>query len=232
MSTRNDLLMFKAFRFFVAHGLLKTLRRSGFVLYRHTVIRFIEWRFDRRFGTSTRGNVHFAEDSGHPLHRFALPYEATAPNTFNRIMRSIGCMTAPFTFFDLGCGKGRVLIMAAQYGFKRIVGVEFDAGLARIAETNTAEFRARSNSTALIGVVHQDAAQFRFPDENAVIFLFNPFTREIMEQVLQNIRSTAHTAKYRYIIYHHAVIADLFSDPTAFSVVAREKEYVIYRMHL
>jgi predicted RNA methylase len=122
--------------------------------------------------------------------------------------------------------------MAAQHPFKRIIGIEFNSDLARIAELNAAKFQSRSDCRCKINVVCEDAAQYQFPDENAVIFLFNPFKQEIMSEVLKNIRTSARTTRHRYIIYHNAVLENLFSDPNEFAVVMKEKEYVIYRMRL
>jgi SAM-dependent methyltransferase len=232
MGMIDELYVFKAFRFFAAQGLRKTLQRSTFILYRRTVVRFREWRFDRRFGVHTGGDVNYSPNSKVPLHRLAEPYYATSPELFEQILRSVGCLTAPFTFFDVGCGKGRVLLMAAQHEFARVVGIEFNFDLAQVAEMNATRFQTHPDCQSEINVVCADAAQYQFPDENAVIFFFNPFKQEIMSEVLKNIRLSARATQYRYIIYSNPILENLFSDPNEFSVVAKEKEYVIYRMRL
>jgi predicted RNA methylase len=40
------------------------------------------------------------------------------------------------TFVDIGSGKGRALIIAAEYAFKRIIGVEYSPSLATICRRN------------------------------------------------------------------------------------------------
>jgi len=40
------------------------------------------------------------------------------------------------TFVDIGCGRGRVLWLAKEYGFKKVVGVEIDEELATQARNN------------------------------------------------------------------------------------------------
>jgi predicted RNA methylase len=139
------------------------------------VARFRDWQYDRRIGIHTGGDVSYLQFSDDTLHRFAQDYQATSPEVFDKIMRSVGCLTAPFTFIDVGCGKGRVLLMAAQHSFKRVIGVEFNSELVRIAEMNVAKFQSRSDCQNRVDVVCEDAAQYQFPDENAVIFFFNPF---------------------------------------------------------
>jgi SAM-dependent methyltransferase len=64
----------------------------------------------------------------------ARPYFATEPWLFEQIMQAISVDFSQFTFVDLGCGKGRVLLMASDYPFQRIVGVEFMPELHRAAE--------------------------------------------------------------------------------------------------
>jgi tRNA1(Val) A37 N6-methylase TrmN6 len=125
-----------------------------------------------------------------------------------------------------------VLLLAARHQFKQVIGVEFNSDLVRIAEINAATFHGRSDCQSRITVVCEDAGRYQFPDEDAVIFFFNPFKEEIMSAVLKNIRSSARTTRYRYIIYHNPVLKNLFSYPNEFSVIEEEKEYVIYCMHL
>src|SRR6476646_11438940 len=61
----------------------------------------------------------------------ARPYFATEPWLFQEIMQAIALSiqqsalsqsVGDFTFIDLGCGKGRGLLMASDYPFQKIVG--------------------------------------------------------------------------------------------------------------
>jgi hypothetical protein len=218
---------------------VRALRTDGFLLTAKYVLRFIHretvarasgLRFDRRCKVDTSGVVYPPQDSVDPLYITAEKYEATSPRVFNRIMRSIGCLTAPFVFYDMGCGKGRVLLMASQHGFRRIVGVECVPGLAKIAEQNARRFQFGKSRGPEIEVVCADAAGFEFPDEDAVIFFFHPFKEQPMTRVLDNIRSSAKSAKVRYIIYYNPIFARLLNDPTRFSLIVNTKKYHIYRM--
>ena len=47
-----------------------------------------------------------------------------------------------FSFVDYGSGKGRVLMLAAAYPFRRILGVEFSESLDRVARDNIATLGA------------------------------------------------------------------------------------------
>jgi hypothetical protein len=96
----------------------------------------------------------------------ARPYFATEPWLFEQIMQalargiqqsalSIQPTTAvretsvytglqEFNFIDLGSGKGRVLLMAADYPFKRIIGVEFMPSVASRGAEEYLRFCIRS----------------------------------------------------------------------------------------
>jgi SAM-dependent methyltransferase len=218
-------LLLKGVRALRTDGPFRTAKYVLQFIHRETVARAAGCRFDRTWKVDTSGVVYPPQEDV-----TAEKYEATPPRAFNRIMRSIGCLTAHFVFFDMGCGKGRVLLMASQYGFRRIVGVECVPGLAKIAEQNVRRFRSTQSRGPEIEVVCADAAGFEFPDEDAVIFFFHPFKELPMARVLDNIRSSAKSAKVRYIVYYNPVLARLLSDRTRFSLIVNAKKYHIYRI--
>jgi SAM-dependent methyltransferase len=218
-------LLLKGLRALRTDGFFRTAKYLLQFVHRETVARADGCRFDRRWKVDTSGVMYPPRED-----LTAEKYEATPPRVFNRIMRSIGCLTAPFVFFDMGCGKGRVLLMASQHGFRRIVGVECVPGLAKIAERNVRRFRSGQSRGPEIEVVCADAAAFEFPDEDAVIFFFHPFKERPMARVLDNIRSSIKSTKVRYIVYYNPVFASLLNDRTRFSLVVNTKKYHIYRM--
>lgn len=209
-------------------GLFVTLKKAVYVLYRD----FQEWQFDRARNVNTRGSVTHPQESGNPLHLTAMPYDATTPMLFREIMMVTRGMDLPRTFFDMGCGKGRVLIMAAEHGFNDITGVEFDLPLARVAEKNITNFLNKKRKQANIDVVYCDAAAYSFPDKNAVIFFYNPFAESVMAKTLQNIRDSAVINRERYIIYHAAFFDSLVGNPAEYALLAKTDTYSIYRMIL
>ena len=95
-----------------------------------------------------------------------------------------------FTFVDLGSGKGRVLLMAAPYGFKRIMGVEFMPEWHRIAEENIRKFAAQYGIASRIESFCMDAREFDFPAGPLVVYLFNPFPEPVLAVVLEKLRQS------------------------------------------
>lgn len=209
-------------------GLFFTLKKAAYVLYRD----FQEWQFDYARNVNTRGAVMHPPETGNPLHPTAMPYDATTPMLFREIMKVARRMELPKTFFDMGCGKGRVLMMAAEHGFNDITGVEFDRPLAEVAERNIASFLRKKKKQVDIGVQFCDAANYSFPDKNAVIFFYNPFAESVMAQTLQNIRNSAVKTRERYVIYHTAFFDNLVGNPAEYALLAKTNTYSIYRMIL
>ena len=61
------------------------------------------------------------------------PHELMRLRPFRRLMRTLS-LPPGSGFVDFGCGKGRVLLLAAGFGFARITGVEFAKELCDIAK--------------------------------------------------------------------------------------------------
>jgi SAM-dependent methyltransferase len=88
-------------------------------------------------------------------------------------------------FLDFGSGKGRVVLAAARYPFKRVLGVEIVESLNEIARGNIAIARRRLR--APVEVVTTDATKLDVPDDVTVIYLYNPFLGEVLSSVQKNI---------------------------------------------
>ena len=133
-------------------------------------------------------------------------------------------------FFDIGCARGRTLMMASLHEFKRVVGVEFDAELVKVAETNVSRFQARQSEPRQIEVVCHDASKDDFPDENSIIYFFNPIKECVMAKALDNICRSARQTKERTIIQHIPKHESLLSDLTKFTLITRTRTCAVYRM--
>jgi len=95
--------------------------------------------FDRRHGTDTGGTIPLQRlGIRHSSAKFGVRYQAIGAGVFREALRSLppGLEARNFTFVDLGCGKGRALLLARDFGFKQIVGLELSAVLAEAARAN------------------------------------------------------------------------------------------------
>jgi SAM-dependent methyltransferase len=142
--------------------------------------------FDRRFGTDTAGSVPPAQlGIADPAVRAkAVLYLPSPPRVTRWMLDHIGIAHRGFTFVDLGCGKGRVLLVASEYPFARIVGVEISTELSAIAGRNVALYQPPSRRCKEIEVLNADAAWFDFPETDLLVHLYHPFEPELTTAVL------------------------------------------------
>ena len=85
---------------------------------------------------------------------------------------------------DMGCGAGRAICVAAQYPFSRVIGIEIDERLCALAERNARRLRRHAVRPEIICA---DAAKYRVPDDITVVFLYNPFSGEVLKTALTQV---------------------------------------------
>lgn len=154
--------------------------------------------FDKRLGVDTKGPVglwHLRIRSNNL--QDAIRYEGVNPDLFRRALSEISENFNGFSFIDLGCGKGRALLLANELNFSQIIGVEFAPELAVVARKNCERAGVKAN------ILSQDAVQFSFPPGNAVVYLYNPFGPSVLDPVLD--RLLASTNAKCYIVYVNPV---------------------------
>ena len=132
-----------------------------------------------------------------------IAYDSCPWSTLRQALRLVSLPVAGFTFVDIGCGKGKVLLSAMAMPFERVVGVEFSSYLSRVAEQNIASARLFRHKCSSAEVVCADAVQYQIPKEPAVFFFANPFRYEVMEVVLGNIvRSYLERPRSIFMIFY------------------------------
>ena len=108
--------------------------------------------FDERFGVETSGLI-YELPSGHQHDLHNNGYFAVAPSVFHSIMRAmverLHLDFQRFGFVDLGSGKGRALLLASDYPFREVIGVELSPKLDRIARDNIARYAGRKGGSSV-----------------------------------------------------------------------------------
>ena len=158
--------------------------------------------FDEGRGLETAGNtaiwkLDIASRNAH----LGEDYQPTQEKNFEAALSQLGLDFPSYSFIDLGCGKGKSIILAKKYDFARYVGVEFASNLVEIARKNLS--RANIENAEIICV---DAAEFKFPDSKFVLYMYNPFKSEIMQHVVMNLELSR--ADF-YVVYCHAMQSDI-----------------------
>jgi SAM-dependent methyltransferase len=157
--------------------------------------------FDYRYGTDTRLDAELSTlqiDSSNKKH--GARYHASPVYSFRQIMRRLKIQFTDYTFVDYGSGKGRTLLLASELPFKQVIGVEFSAKLNECAAINISKYPKQLAQQ--LQIFQGDAAHFELPLDNLVLYFFNPFTDEVLSQVLANISDSLKRKQRNIIIVY------------------------------
>lgn len=139
--------------------------------------------FDRKLGIETAVLVRVVEtDSKNQIH--GRGYQVSDVRTVEWALASSGVVFERTTFVDIGCGKGRVLILASRKPFKRIIGIDYSQNLLNICGRNLKHLGLETRCETYL----HDAASFPFPEGELMLLLYNPFDSPLFETVLERIR--------------------------------------------
>ncbi len=157
-------------------------------------------------------------------------YQASEPDLFHEMLRALPKPVDGFTFVDLGSGKGRALLMASNYPFRRVLGVELLSELNDIAVSNISTYRNPGQKCFNIESRVGDVRDLVFPSEPTVLYMFNPFLEHVLRAVLSNLRaSLLKTPRDMYVIYHNPVGENIFRDRRWLCELTRTPQYAIYQ---
>jgi len=215
-------------------GLLKLVPKNAwFVLsylapHRRRLRRSIN-EFDQRFGVDTGGFEW--------LSNFDAPSDFTThANNYGPIhkidpyLKSLHICFPEYTFIDYGCGKGRALLLASDFPFKEIIGVEYVEELVAITRRNLEIYHNCAQKCHAIGVVKSDARSFKPPAAPSVFFFYNPFDAIVLERVLSLIRGV-HSGKefVNYIVYCDPEHRLVIEGDEGWEILAEHETWVLYR---
>jgi len=169
--------------------------------------------FDYDNGTDTSGVVvleTLRAHTDHPAVAHAGEYAGSQPSVVRAALDALPPLSDA-TFIDLGCGKGRPLLVAAERQFREVVGIDLSPELVGIARSNAAIMQARHGGRAPIRVVVGDAASYPLPSGDVVLFLYNSFGAPIVAELLASVERALKTERRAiYVISYNPVHGRLF----------------------
>ena len=220
---------------FVRHyGIVASLREVG-PLIKELMLRSEERAeradgFDGRRGTDTSGMVmpwELKDQNNAPAD--SNPYASLTSDRIRALLGAAPVVAGETVLVDLGSGKGRVLLVAQEVPFKRIVGVEWSSDLHAVAQKNVAIAIAGHAPDDRFELLRMDAGEYVFPADPLVVFLFNPFGAATMARVVANLeRTLAEHPRPIYVIYANPLHADLFERSTAFRAIAAARGHALF----
>jgi hypothetical protein len=157
------------------------------------------------------------------------PYQPTEPTLFREMLDTLAINFSEFTFIDLGSGKGRTLLMASDYPFQRIVGVELLPELNRAACENLKDYSNPSQKCFLLESICADARDFEFPYDPIVLYLFNPLPEAGLIEVIRNLeKSLRDRPRPTFVLYHNPLLEHVMARSTTLQKIAGTHQYSVF----
>jgi SAM-dependent methyltransferase len=174
--------------------------------------------FDRQYGTDTSGVVPVHKIlSNQQLRSQIIPYAASQPGIIRPALLALGIVDE-YGFTDLGCGKGRALVVAGEFPFRSITGIELSPQLAGIARRNLAIVEHRFPGRPAFTVIEGNAVNAPFPEGKLALFLYHPFGPDLLSQLITNLEARLTSGKpHIFLIYYNPVHGNLLDASPAFT---------------
>ena len=187
--------------------------------------------FDKKWGTDTSGVIspRFLGLSGENA-LFANYYKGTRPRVFRVIMDSLDIDPGDYEFVDYGSGKGLAVLLASEYPFKRITGVELSPMLHNIANENLQKYASPTKKCQTIEFLCMDATHHELPQVPMVIYLFDPFPDEkVFKKWLSRIESSlAKNPRDVFIVYVGPSQREFVEASPFFAVLSEHDNAVVF----
>jgi SAM-dependent methyltransferase len=167
-----------------------------------------EIRGEKKYGISTIGLDSISETVSKEDRAHVSTYEPVNYYTSGWLFDQL--KNTDTTFLDVGCGRGRVLALAAAYGFKNIIGIDFSQKLCNEAAVVCTAIQDTYPDRS-VTITCADARQYDIPDTVGVIFLFNPFDASVMSGFIQKVtESLLRKKRSLTILYANPQCKDLW----------------------
>ena len=148
--------------------------------------------FDRRFGTETSGAIEAIDlDIADEAAREEAEMYHPAPARVTRYMiKHLGLDYPSTTFVDIGSGKGRATLVASEFPFRKVIGIEIDQRLHDVAGRNVEIFRKKRPNISEIELRCGDAREAELPSGDTVLYLYHPLSPAGLEAFLNRVRDS------------------------------------------
>lgn len=116
-------------------------------------------------------------------------YEAVNYFVLEKLLAAFKNLSETGKIIDLGCGKGRAIVVAAYFGFTNITGIDFAAELCTEAAENMR--RTEKRFPGLVWrVLPVNVLDYAIEPDDSVFFLFNPFNEEVLGLFLNRLEES------------------------------------------
>jgi SAM-dependent methyltransferase len=119
----------------------------------------------------------------------ATCYRTSSERFIGYLIEQLRINYQEYDFVDIGCGKGRVLLVASNFPFRSICGIELSQLAFQIAEKNIRTYRSIDRKCFNIHIRNLDARDFEPDVANTVYYFFEPFDTDVLKAVVTKLAS-------------------------------------------
>ena len=104
------------------------------------------------------------------------------------------------SILDIGCGKGFILYFFSLLHFKKVSGIEYERRRVHLAKKNLKTMLR--DDKRIPDIYCGNAAAFKRYDLYDTFYLYNPFDRDMLEQVVLRILSAERISKKPLLLFY------------------------------
>lgn len=174
----------------IAEAGWKSTWNRGLSHLKRKTVTYADLGFDLKYGVETCAlrSIHDL-DVDDALKSDLRGYEPTPVRVIRAMLHSIPIKHSEYTFIDYGSGKGRVLLIASEFPYKKIIGLELSRSLHDIASHNIKLWKNPAQKCRELVSFNMDAVEFQLPEDPLVLFFFTPFLEPVLAKVVKTIKS-------------------------------------------
>ena len=132
----------------------------------------------------------------------ASRYSVTSLLALRELLSSLD-LNSDDILLDGGCGKGLVLLVALEFNFKEIRGMDHSQFLCDIASNNCFKYQKKIGTNIIVKIDAVSAIDYQFQDDENVIYLYNPFDNYTSRKFVKILESSLKRNKRKMLIISH-----------------------------
>ena len=149
-------------------------------------------------------------------------YEAVSYYMLEKLFAAFRKLSAQASVVDLGCGKGRMMMVAPHFGFRNITGIDFAKELCEQARENMRE-KEKQFPGLKWTVLNENVETYPIAPRDCVFFMFNPFNEIVFKNFLDKLDISCHE--------HPRSIYFLYASPQHQDLLLNNGYAVVYQRH-
>ena len=146
---------------------------------------------------NVRGSVKYGSNTFAPVElkkmtivdgdvKKASRYEAVSFYMLEHLFTAFRKLANNTAIVDLGCGKGRVMMVSAHFGFTRMTGIDFAKEVCEEAQVNMTK-KEKEFPGIRWKVFNQNVENYDISPDDSVFFMFNPFDYSVLKTFLRKL---------------------------------------------